>query len=76
MGGYGYKTVLACGLLVLSGCKKSYTPSDFMKNDALRSRVLKQCSQPTQAQSKNCQNAYEAQRKIDFAKKTGRTDIK
>lgn len=67
---------LAMGLLALSGCNKAYTPADFMKDDVLRNKILTQCTQQNDQQSKNCLNALEAKRKIDFEKQTGKTDIK
>ena len=75
MGRYGFKAIWIVVLIVLSGCDKSYTPADFMKDESLRSRVLAQCTQQGDNQLKNCQNALEAQKKIDFEKKTGKTEI-
>ncbi|MBT0730094.1 EexN family lipoprotein [Rosenbergiella nectarea] len=76
MGRWVTKGVILVGLLALNGCNKTYTPADFMKDDALRSKTLTQCAQQNDQLSKNCLNAQEAKRKIDFEKQTGRTDIK
>jgi len=66
---------LVVGILTLSGCNKTYTPSDFMKDTDLRNKILMQCAQQNDQQSKNCLNAQEAKKKIDFQKQTGKTDI-
>ena len=76
MGRWVNRGLVVVGLLALSGCNKAYTPADFMKDAALRNRMLKQCAQQHDLQSKNCQNAQEAQKKIDFERQTGKTDIK
>lgn len=67
---------LVVGILTLSGCNKTYTPADLMKDTALRNEILMQCAQQNDQQSKNCLNAQEAKKKIDFQKQTGKTDIK
>ncbi|WP_241585889.1 EexN family lipoprotein [Rosenbergiella epipactidis] len=72
----GKRVLVVVGVLALSGCDKAYTPADFMKDAALRNKILTQCTQQHDQQSKNCQNAQEAQKKVDFEKQTGKTDIK
>ncbi|WP_241623103.1 EexN family lipoprotein [Rosenbergiella australiborealis] len=62
--------------LALSGCNKIYTPADFMKDDSLRNSTLARCEQQSGEHDKNCQNAYNAQNKIDFEKETGKAELK
>jgi len=75
MGRWVKRSLVVVGVLALSGCNKTYTPADFMKDATLRNRILTQCTEQHDLQSKNCLNAQEAQKKVDFEKQTGKTDM-
>ncbi|QRN41558.1 MAG: EexN family lipoprotein [Neisseriaceae bacterium] len=66
--------LVICTLTACSTKEKIYTVEEFMKDEPLMKKVLKECSEMSfndQDNSTNCARARKAQVEIDFKKLTG-----